>query len=96
MVQLQQKWDLSLYTLSCCVMGIDTSSTVTPKEKKDKVYIHVLLLFATVAIVCTNQINYGLLQRFLYIWNSNLYTMNPGITLNDKLVSHKDTYHTCI
>lgn len=57
-----------IYTLSCCVMAdIDTSSTVTPKEKKDKVYIHVLLLFATVAIVCTNQINYGLLQRFLYI-----------------------------
>lgn len=48
-------------------MDIDTSSTVTPKEKKDKVYIHVLLLFATVAIVCTYQINYGLLQRFLYI-----------------------------
>lgn len=58
---------ISIYTLSCCAMGIDTSSTVTPKEKKDKVYIHVLLLFATVAIVCTNQINYGLLQRFLYI-----------------------------
>lgn len=58
---------ISKYTLSCCAMDIDTSSTVTPKEKKDKVYIHVLLLFATVAIVCTNQINYGLLQRFLYI-----------------------------
>lgn len=58
---------ISIYTLSCCAMDIDTSSTVTPKEKKDKVYIHVLLLFATVAIVCTNQINYGLLQRFLYI-----------------------------
>lgn len=58
---------ISIYTLSCCAMDIDTSSTVTPKEKKDKVYIYVLLLFATVAIVCTNQINYGLLQRFLYI-----------------------------
>lgn len=58
---------ISIYTLNCCVMDIDTSSTVIPKEKKDKVYIHVLLLFATVAIVCTNQINYGLLQRFLYI-----------------------------
>lgn len=58
---------ISIYTLNCCAMDIDTSSTVTPKEKKDKVYIHVLLLFATVAIVCTNQINYGLLQRFLYI-----------------------------
>lgn len=58
---------ISIYTLSCWAMDIDTSSTVTPKEKKDKVYIHVLLLFATVAIVCTNQINYGLLQRFLYI-----------------------------
>lgn len=58
---------ISIYTLSCCAMDIDTSSTVTPKEKKDKVYIHVLLLFATVAIVCTNQINYGLLQSFLYI-----------------------------
>lgn len=58
---------ISIYTLSCCAMDIDTSSTVTPKEKKDKVYIHVLLLFATVAIVCTYQINYGLLQRFLYI-----------------------------
>lgn len=58
---------ISIYTLSSCAMDIDTSSTVTPKEKKDKVYIHVLLLFATVAIVCTNQINYELLQRFLYI-----------------------------
>lgn len=58
---------ISIYTLSCCALDIDTSSIVTPKEKKDKVYIHVLLLFATVAIVCTNQINYGLLQRFLYI-----------------------------
>lgn len=58
---------ISIYTLSYCAVDIDTSSTVTPKEKKDKVYIHVLLLFATVAIVCTNQINYGLLQRFLYI-----------------------------
>lgn len=48
---------ISIYTLSSCVMEIDTSSTVTPKEKKDKVYIYVLLLFATVAIVCTNQIN---------------------------------------
>lgn len=57
---------ISIYTY-CCAMDIDTSSTVTPKEKKDKVHIHVLLLFATVAIVCTNQINYGLLQRFLYI-----------------------------
>lgn len=25
---------ISLYTLSCCAMDIDTSSTVTPKEKK--------------------------------------------------------------
>lgn len=58
-------------------MDIDTSSTVTPKEKKDKVYIHVMLLFATVAIVCTNQINYGLLQRFLYIGNFKLIYHEP-------------------
>lgn len=57
---------ISIYTQLLC-NDIDTSSTVTPKEKKDKVYIYVLLLFATVAIVCTNQINYGLLQRFFYI-----------------------------
>lgn len=89
---------ISLYTHSAVVQWILTQVPQSlPKRKRDKVYTHVILLFATVAIVCTNQTNYGLLRRFLYIWNFKLIcTMNPGITLNDKSVSHKDTYHTCI